>query len=229
MASKTPIDLTGQRFGRWTVIRLDGRMPYGGGAFVCRCDCGNEKKIGGSVLRRGMSQSCGCCTPRNGALNPSYRHGLYKHPLYKLWHLMRERCESPKHMYYDRYGGRGITICERWLDFQNFYEDNVKLWKPGLSIERKDNDGNYCPENCTWIPRGDQSKNRSNTIRLTWNGKTQPLTAWAKELNIPINVLYCRKRYGWPDDKALSTPMNLKRPRDSVTGRIAKSKEPWSP
>jgi len=143
--------------------------------------------------------------------------------------MMRERCENPKHMYYDRYGGRGITICNRWLDFKNFFEDNEKRWKPGLTIEREDNDGDYCPENCTWIPRGDQNKNRSNTVRLTWNGKTQRLTEWAKELDIPANVLYLRRKAGWPDDKVLSTPPNLKRPRNPINGQIAKSKEPWAP
>lgn len=82
---------------------------------------------------------------------------------------MKQRCYNPNHTYFDRYGGRGIEICERWHSLENFVDDNGKLWQPGLTIERKDNDGHYEPNNCCWIPYSDQAKNRNNTIRLTLN------------------------------------------------------------
>ena len=185
-------------------------MPYTGSAYLCRCDCGNEKIVGGAVLRRGSSTSCGCYSTKT-LVARSTTHGLHQHPLYRAWCRMKERCTYKKHVYYDRYGGRGIKICKRWKDFQSFYDDNIDRWKPGLTIDRIDNDGNYSPENCRWVSQAEQNRNRSNAVTMTLNGKTDKLVHWAKRLNLPQNALRCRRASGWTDHEALTTPYGQKR------------------
>jgi hypothetical protein len=206
MPKKTP-DLTGQVFGLWNVIARRGSKPYGGSAWLCRCACGTERIVSGASLthKTDRSHSCGCAGTKR-LIERSIRHGLHRHPLYRAWGRMKERCEYTKHMYYDRYGGRGIKICERWQQFETFYDDNIGSWKSGLSLERKDNDGPYSPDNCAWIPRSKQGRNKGNSVRLTYAGKTKLLMDWAKDIRIPARTLYLRRYAGWSDEQILTTP-----------------------
>ena len=147
----------------------------------------------------------------SGVGNPNYRHGGacrgHRHPLYSRWAGMIDRCTNPKHIYFHNYGGRGIVVCERWRDFALFILDMGSTFKPGLTLDRIDNDGNYCPENCRWAtPKEQGNKSRINTI-LTAFGKSQTITQWAEELKIHHNTLHGRLKLGWPLEKVLSKPV----------------------
>jgi len=115
---------------------------------------------------------------------------------YKSWIAMRSRCQDSNHTFYKNYGGRGITVCDRWQKFENFLYDMGEKPK-GYTIERKDNDGDYTPENCIWIPRSEQNKNTRTNRYLEYDGRRQILTDWAKELGVPHSVLQKRLALGW--------------------------------
>ena len=134
------------------------------------------------------------------------RHGMSKTPVYGSWENMIQRCTNPKSNNYQRWGGRGITVCDRWRDFKNFYAD---MGDPpdGCSIDRIDNDKGYCLENCRWATIKEQNRNLRTTRFLTLNGVTKPLTAWADELGINPKLIHTRKNRGWSDEKTLTTPV----------------------
>jgi hypothetical protein len=197
-------DISGQKFGMWTVVERRGSMPYGGAGYLCRCDCGSEKLIGATTLRKGNSTGCGCVSLQL-LVKRSTTHGLTNHPLYGAWCRMKDRCYYEKHLHFDRYGGRGIKVCERWLTFENFYSDNLGRWKPGLTLDRENNDGDYSPDNCRWTTRLVQTRNRSNTVKMTLNGETLSIGEWAERIGVSRNALYLRRRMGWSDERSLTT------------------------
>jgi hypothetical protein len=119
---------------------------------------------------------------------------------------MKERCYYEKHVYFARYGGRGIKVCDRWLSFDPFYADNIDRWRDGLSLDRIDNDGDYTLANTHWVERAEQATNKRNTHRLTLGDETLPLTVWARRLGLSPNVLHTRRRAGWSDERVLTTP-----------------------
>ena len=132
---------------------------------------------------------------------------------YTSWSSMRQRCNNPRHHAFKNYGGRGIKICGRWGTFENFLTD-MGPRPPGHTLERKDNNGDYCPENCIWIPRTEQSKNRRICKFYTLNGKTQSLPRWSQELQVPLHVLKARIiNYRWDPERALTTPVGELRRR----------------
>lgn len=159
-------DIAGQRFGKLTAIRVIGQDKYSRNIWECVCDCGNLTEVMIGNLTSGDTTSCGC----NHDGNPT--HGQTGTRLFNIWQKMKDRCYCPTNDAYVNYGGRGITICDEWKDdficFKNWAEDNG--YENNLTIERKDVNGNYCPENCCWISKGEQANNKRNTIRI--NGKT---------------------------------------------------------
>lgn len=202
-------DLKGQKFGRLTP--LEKVSTTGAALWLCQCDCGKQKVVqAGNMLRKKRStKSCGCaCTERITKM--STLHGEYGTKLNGIWGSMRHRCmtSSVNHKKYKYYAQRGITVDERWSTFPPFKEWAVlNGYKEGLSIERLDNDKGYSPENCVWIPKNLQGRNRRTSLRLTYNGKTQFISEWANELGIAHGTIYHRIKYqGWSIEKTLSTP-----------------------
>jgi len=180
------IDLTGQKFGRWTVISKARLDKYGSSMWLCQCECGTKEIVRRYDLRRGLTKSCGCL--RKELL---ITHGMTNTTIYAVWKSMRRRCNKPNDPGYKNYGGRGITICRRWDKFENFYADMGDKPK-GLSIERVDNYGNYEPSNCKWATREEQDRNKRNNRIIKYEGREQCLTDWARESGINYRTLCSR-------------------------------------
>lgn len=164
-------ELTGQVFGRLTVIAFDSVGKDYATKWLCRCECGNESIAIGKNLVAGRTRSCGCQrgggwgwasrdrTQLHGAVFRS--HGMTESPLYTTWINMKQRCNNPKREDYRIYGGRGIRVCDEWQNsFETFYRDMSPTWQPGLTIDRIDTNGNYEVGNCRWVPMSDQWKTR---------------------------------------------------------------------
>ena len=206
-------DLTGMRFGRYTVLEFDhyyesknsGKRPM----WKCKCDCGNIRIVRGSTLLNGQAKSCGCLRDELVGERASKHHGFGTR-LYAVWDTMRQRCNNPNQESYSRYGGRGIKVCPEWDDFNVFREwayangYNDKAEKSKCTLDRIDVDNNYSPENCRWCDMKVQSNNKSNTVYLEHNGVTKTLSEWADELGLKYCTVWKRYSKGWNSDKILS-------------------------
>lgn len=200
------IDLAQQKFGRLVVIKRVGKDNNGNYEWLCQCNCGQKKVIRGSSLRNGNTRSCGCLH-KELASKANIKHGYYKTKIYGLWNQMIQRCTNPSDPGYGNYGGRGITVCSRWLKFENFLKDMGKV-PEGHQIDRINNDGNYCSTNCRWVTPKQNNRNQRSNHSETFDGKTQCIGAWAEDYNIVYNTLWARLRvYGWSITKALTTPV----------------------
>ena len=201
------INISGQRFGRLVVVKHMGSNQYRQSVWLCRCDCGNEKVITSNQLRTGHTRSCGCLlTETIKTLHMT--HGGTYHPLYQTWLGMKQRCSNPNHKDYNNYGGRGISVCERWKnDFGAFLHDLGERPGSNYTLDRIDVDGNYEPGNVRWATHKTQATNKPNCIILSLSGTSKPLTRWASELGISAGTLRNRYRNGWSDERILTTPV----------------------
>lgn len=192
--------LPNDRFGRLTVKHRSGQY------FVCDCDCGNVTTVYGSNLRKGVTTSCGCYRLQR-QIEANTTHGLSLHPLYRTWIRMMGRCYDRNDDRFASYGGRGIVVCDRWLSLELFIADNEGKKQKGLTLDRKNNDGPYSPENCHWTDASSQQRNRRTNRYLTYNGETMLLIDWAARLNMPQHSISTRIKRGWSIEKTLSTPV----------------------
>lgn len=200
----TSRDLNGERFGKWFVLRWV-ETKYGEQFWLCKCDCGTEKIVIGGTLKKGLTKSCGCASK-----DWCRTHGKEGSKVYNTWAAMLQRCNNPKSRNYKNYGARGIKVCDKWLKFENFYEDMGEQ-TDGLSIERKDNNGNYCKDNCIWADKLAQARNRRTNVMLEYCGEKRCISEWAEIVSIKRKIIENRIRVGWDIKKALETPSRNKR------------------
>jgi hypothetical protein len=202
------IDETGKRYFRLHVLKFDC-VKNNTAHWLCKCDCGTVKSIAGPHLRFGKTRSCGCFF-RDVAKVINKTHGYASNgeisSTYKIWVGMKKRCLNVNDRAFKYYGGRGIKVCERWVNsFENFLADMGE--RPvGKSLGRINNDGNYCPENCRWETDIQQANNSRNCRYINFGGKIQPATAWAHELGLAPSVLLWRLNNDWTIEQAFTTP-----------------------
>ena len=209
-------DFIGKKFGRLTVLEIthivDGK--YKRWMWTCRCDCGKIGTYRGEYVFRGHTSSCGCASKDN---KPNLKHGESKTRLHTIWVRMIQRCDPSKTYmaFLDRYALRGIRVCDEWHDYETFAAwARENGYNDTLSIERIDNNGNYCPENCKWIERGKQARNRGTTLYVNYQGRDMSLAEACEIAGMPYKQVFSRIKYmGWPVEKALSIPMNETRKR----------------
>lgn len=198
-------DLTGHRFGKWTVLnRAENKISKTGNTFVvwnCVCDCGCQKNVYASSLQSGRSKSCGCeqrSMSRENAKLLFTTHGETKTRLYQIWAGVKKRCCNPQAYNYKDYGGRGITMCKEWLNdylvFKQWAIDNG--YAENLSIDRIDVNGNYEPSNCRWADRQMQCNNKRNSRKFEIDGVKKTLAEWAREYNVPYKRVHKRIQKG---------------------------------
>lgn len=184
------------------IIKSNKKRPY----VKCLCICGKEKEICLESLKTGNTKTCGC----SHKLGSNITHGKSKHPLYLTYKNIKSRCYNSKNEFYYCYGERGISVCQEWLDdFMNFYNWAINNgWQKGLTIERKNNDGNYNPENCKWIPLVEQAKNKSTIHKITVFNETKSITEWGQDYRCKVNakILFDRIRWNWNPEEAITTP-----------------------
>lgn len=206
-------DLTGIKYNRLTVIGFSeriGKNYY----WNCVCDCGNTKIIvvQSGQLKNGGTKSCGCWN-----LERVTKHNLDGNPIYHVFNSMKSRCYSIKNRSYLDYGGRGVKICDEWLDdVVKFVEwSNINGYEEGLSIDRIDVNGNYEPSNCRWVDDYVQANNKTDNTSITYNSETRNLCQWADLYNLKRATL-CYRLYiaNWDIHKALTTPLQKNQYRD---------------
>lgn len=201
--------LTGCKFGDWTALHRAPERPASHGVlWLCECQCGVHRNVLEGSLVSGRSRGCGCKT------NRKYR-GKSGTKVYHAWYAMISRCHKPKDARYADYGGRGITVCERWLVFDNFLADMGPSCRPGLSLDRIDNDKGYSPENCRWATTKQQQNNMRGNHRITANGETHTLVEWAGIIGCSVATIHNRLRMGWDETRAVTTPNRNHRNREA--------------
>lgn len=199
-------DLTGKVFGEWTVIKFShlnkNRLPY----WNCKCKCGTIRSVNHYSLINWKSLSCGC-TSRERASEKIITHGYSKTRIYKIWKGMKKRCNNQNSSVYKFYGGRGISVCNEWMQsFELFYAWSIANgYKENLSIDRIDVNGNYCPDNCRWVDVETQHTNTRRNHMITIDGKTKILRDWSIESGVPASTIIRRLKDGWLEKDAVFT------------------------
>lgn len=205
--------LEGKSFGWLTVLEDIGVSQQGKRLWRCRCECGNVVEVESTRLVHRNKTSCGCKTKELQRAKAVLRitHGCARtgnpSPEYTAWTAMKARCYNSSTTGYQRYGGRGIKVCARWIvSFQSFLNDMGSRPGPEYSLERRDNDGDYTKKNCCWATKPDQLQNRSSTIRITIAGVTKLRAEWLKEIGIRSAAFRHRLRMGMTVEQALKLP-----------------------
>lgn len=199
-------DLTGRTFGKLTVLGFAGRRKFKGGnsvpMWLCQCACGSEaREVQETNLKSGTATACRDCSQR--------KHGGKGTRLYRIYVGMKDRCYNPRSGNYERWGARGIVVCDRWLGKSGFVNFAADMGEPPTeqhTLGRIDNDGPYCKENCQWETRLEQTRNRSNSVRITHDGLSLSPLEWAERTGLPVKTIWYRLYRGWNPEEILTTP-----------------------
>ena len=207
-------EMIGQRFGRLIVIKKsenkskDRRLLW-----TCKCECGTIRDFSGKLLRLGKTKSCGCLAKEICCHN-SKKHGECQTRLYRVWASVKRRCDNPKTNSFSNYGGRGIKVCDEWLNnFTNFrdwaikngYNKDAKYGQ--CTLDRINPNGDYEPSNCRWINFKEQCRNKRNNRKLEYNGKLYCCSELAEMANLRNDTFFVRLKYGWDINKIMTTPV----------------------
>lgn len=201
------VNIVGMKFSRLTVLERVADRERGCPRWRCLCVCGNETEAESGPLKNGGVKSCGCLASERARAGINKRHGMSRTPIYGVWSKMKDRCTNTKVQSYAAYGGRGITVCERWQSFDLFFADMGERPSPNHSIDRIDNDGPYSPENCRWVGSVlEQRKNCRDNRRITYKGETLILAEWERKTGFSADVISSRIAAGWDIDRVMTEP-----------------------
>jgi len=204
------IDLKGKRVGRLMVLRRGENTAQGQPQWHCICDCGCFTLVRGDLLRNEKTKSCGCLKAEMLKSGMFKTHGASKSRLYSVWQTMKKRVFDKNRKDYKHYGGRGIKICDEWVNsFDSFYGWAISSgYSPELTIDRISNDEDYSPNNCRWVDMSTQANNKRNNRRVAVNGENKTHMEWAREIGGNATIIRDRiERLGWSAEKAITTPV----------------------
>lgn len=212
------VDLTGQKFGKLTVVEYAGAHLTPSGQkkrlWKCSCDCGGSITVHGSSLKNGNTVSCWCVRRAAAAKISKAKHGHCGNGRssveYRAWSAMLGRTNNPDHKQFAEYGGRGIMVCDRWQKFENFMED-MGHRPPGMSLDRIENEGNYEPGNCRWTNSLGQNNNKRDNRRIEAMGESRTIAEWSRISGISHGTISQRLRAGWPNGEAVTKAVRPKR------------------
>jgi hypothetical protein len=216
-------NLRGLKFNRLLVLepapdRFFGHQKYAWACWKCRCDCGKEVTIVGSLVKTGRVKSCGCLwrdsVTTHGESSP-------RTPEFWTWTGMKQRCLNRNLRHYKDYGGRGIKVCRRWLKYENFLTDMGRKPTRKHTLERKDGNGNYCPSNCIWATPFIQQNNKCNNRFLSFCGESLTLAQWTRKMGFPLGLLRYRLSAGWGVERTLMTPPDPNKQRFKFANKTA--------
>lgn len=213
------IDLTGQRFGRLTIVKRVENSNTGLTRWLCQCDCNKQTVVASGHLKSGHTKSCGCLRKELPKLEfHNLKHGHNRRnktsQTYKTWKTMIQRCTNLKNPDYKNYGGRGIRVCEAWLSFEGFFQDMGER-PPNMSLDRIDNSGDYRKENCKWSTAKEQARNMRTNRLFTINDITKCLVEWCEIYDKPYHKVWERiNKYHWTPEEALELVPRKKRKKN---------------
>lgn len=203
--------MEGQRFGMLTVVESAGKNKHRMALWKCKCDCGGVIILQRGSLISGNTKTCGCKTNDLKSTHGHKRNvpgAKYRgSKTYVCWAAMKSRCSNPRHKNWKDYGGRGIKVCEEWMQFENFLNDMGER-PDGMTIERLDNNLGYCKSNCRWVRNETQQMNRRNNLRITIKGETKIASEWARVAGINKETFLRRVHAGWPSEQLLQPVKN---------------------
>jgi hypothetical protein len=203
------VDRVGERYGRLVVTaRAENKIEPSGAVraqWKCLCDCGRETVVPGQSLSRGTTRSCGCLS-KEKVIERTTTHGLSRSGTYRSWHTMVQRCTNPLSTHWKSYGGRGITVCDEWLTFENFHRD-VGDRPENMTLERVENNKGYEPGNVIWASRLTQANNRRTNVLVTLGDETHSIAEWGRITGLGKSVVAGRLEAGWSVVKALTTQL----------------------
>jgi hypothetical protein len=197
-------ELIGERFGRLTVLLRGANDAKSRRRYLCRCECGNHALTVATNLQNRNTKSCGCLRHTNAI------HGMWESPIYKIWTQMIQRCHNPNNVKFYNYGGRGISVCDRWItSFSDFFADVGERPSKHHSLERFDNDKGYFPGNVAWALRHDQDRNKRNNHWIEIDGVRMVLSDWARLKDINGTTILNRILRGMTERDAVMTPARM--------------------
>lgn len=200
------IDLTGQKFGRLTVLARVWRVNTSAAYWLCRCDCGTLRVVYGTNLTKGLSKSCGCLQ-KEIVTECNSSHGLSRSRIYRIWSNIKTNCHNPNSPNYAYSGAKGIDVCDEWQIFDSFYEWAMENgYADDLVLGRINKNKGYSPDNCIWVTYKTDCNNRSYNNNIEFRGEVHTLKEWSEKLDIPRNTLWMRmNKYGWTIERTLTT------------------------